>query len=144
MQVDAVIARLSVRAPDLRSVEGVAELAALIETKALAQQQGVAGYVIPTGLRGGRVTSASALFVQEVSESVSVLLSMRNAGRTGGKALLEVGPHITAVLDALCGWGPDDAPGVLQLVRAGGVSLDKGTFTYLIEFSIADQLRITP
>jgi hypothetical protein len=62
MQVDAVIARLSVRAPDLRSVEGVAELAALIETKALAQQQGVAGYVIPTGLRGGRVGHISRPF----------------------------------------------------------------------------------
>ncbi|RUS64873.1 hypothetical protein EGN72_02460 [Pseudorhodobacter sp. E13] len=144
MQVDAVIARLNDRASGLRTVEGVAELAALMGANALAQQGGVAAYVIPTGLRGGQVTSASEIFVQSVSESVSVLLSMRNAGRTGDKALLEVGPHIDAVLAALCGWGPEDTPGVFQLVRAGGVSLDKGTFTYLIEFSIADQLRITP
>jgi hypothetical protein len=144
MQVDAVIARLKAQAQGLRSVEGAAELAALLEAKALGQQAGVAAFVMPTGLRGGAVTSASEIFVQAVEESVSVLLTMRNAGRTGAKALLGVGPQIEAVIAALCGWGPEDAPGTFRLVRAGGASLDKGTFTYVIEFSISDQLRIMP
>jgi hypothetical protein len=144
MQIEAVITRLKARAADLRSVEGAAELAALLEANALSQRPEVSAFVLPTGLRGGPVTSASELFVQGVEESVSVLLSLRNAGRTGAKALLEIGPQIEAVIDSICGWGPDGSPGVFKLVRAGGASLDKGTFTYLIEFSISDQLRITP
>ena len=144
MRLDAVITRLAARATTLRSVAGAAELSALLASKALSQQVGIAAFVLPTGLRGGQVTSATQLFVQGVEESVTVLLSMRNAGRTGDKALLEIGPQITAVLDAICGWGPEDAPGVFKLVRGGSVSLAEGTFTYVIEFSISDQLRITP
>lgn len=144
MQVDAVIARLKARAPNLRTVEGAAELAALLEANALSQRPDVSAFVLPTGMRGGPVGSASELFTQSVEESVSVLLSMRNADRTGARALLEIGPEIDAVIAAICGWGPNDAPGVFKLVRAAAAGLSKGTFTYLIEFSISDQLRITP
>ncbi|SEN74702.1 hypothetical protein SAMN05216227_10234 [Pseudorhodobacter antarcticus] len=84
------------------------------------------------------------MFVQTVEESVSVLLSMRNAGRTGDKALVDIAPQITAVLAAVCGWAPEEVSGVFKLVRAGPVSLADTTFTYVIEFSITDQFRITP
>lgn len=144
MRLEDVITRLKARATGLRSVAGAAELSALLASKALSQQAGIAAFVLPTGLRGGQVTAATELFVQGVEESVSVLLTMRNAGRTGDKALQEIGPQIDGVLAAICGWGPDDAPGVFRLVRGGSVSLADGTFTYVIEFSISDQLRITP
>ena len=144
MRVDQVITRLQARAPDLRSVEGAAQLTALMEAKALPQAAGVSAFVLPTGLRGGQPSASAGIFVQPIEESVSVLLSLRNAGRTGEKGLEDIGPHIDAVLAALCGWGPEDAPGVFRLVRAGTVALTKGTFTYVIELSLTDQLRITP
>jgi hypothetical protein len=48
------------------------------------------------------------------------------------------------VLAAVCGWAPEEVSGVFKLVRPGPVSLANTTFTYVIEFSITDQLRITP
>jgi hypothetical protein len=144
MQIEPVIARLKSNATGLRTVEGAAELAALMKANALPQADGVSAFVLPTGLRGGQVTSATEIFAQHVEESVSVLLSLRNAGRTGTKALERIEPQIEAVLAAICGWGPQDAPGVFRLVKAGTVSMAAGSFTYVIELSISDQLRISP
>lgn len=143
MQIEAVIARLKQQVSALRSVQGAAELNALRAANALPPM-GLSAFVIPLGLQGGEVTSATELFVQDVEEQVSVLLTLRHQGRTGEAAIEKIEPLIEAVLTALGGWAPPGVPGCFRLVRAGVASMDKGTFTYLITLAIGDQLRIFP
>lgn len=142
MQIAEVIARLKAEVPAFRTVEGAVELAALMQSNALAQWDGWAAYVIPVGIRGGSVDSATGLFIQSTDEVVGVLLIARNSGRTGADILGAVSDVIDATFAAMCGWGPDSAPGVFRLLKAGVQSLSGGTFTYNIEFAIGDQLRI--
>lgn len=141
MQVGAVIARLKAMVPDLRSVEGAAEMQALIRAKALPQVT-PAAHVIPVGLRGGAESSVSAPYVQDVEETVGIVLTFRATDPASARALEEPSTLIWAVLGAVLGWGPDDQPGVFRLVRAGTQTMETGTLVYLIEIAIQLQLRI--
>ena len=141
MLVGSVINRLKTRVPALRTVEAGADLAAMLKTNALPQQT-PAAHVLPLRLRGGQVTSASALFVQETDELVAVVLSFRNVDRTGASGLADMDDVKDQVIAALAGWGPDDAAGVFRLVGGDLVHLAAGLMIYQVELAITDQLRI--
>jgi hypothetical protein len=137
-----IIDRLRDAMPELGSVEGAAELAALLASKPQVQSKPRA-HVVPMGLRGGKLQAAASSFTQDVDISFSVFLTIPATGdRQGARAALAVDDLINGVLIALCGWGPDDVAGVVRLTRAAPLDLKPGVFVYAIEFAIEDQLRI--
>tara|TARA_R110002094_G_scaffold160396_6_gene145794 strand:- start:2824 stop:3255 length:432 start_codon:yes stop_codon:yes gene_type:complete len=140
--IDDVIARLEASVPDLAyRVEGAANFAALMKSNALPQH-GTAAHVLPLGLRGGNADASTGAFTQMVEEVVGIVLTVRTFSQTGDKALIELKPLIDAVVNAIAGWGPEDAMGVFRLVRGSLVTMAAGTMVYQIDFSISDQLRI--
>ena len=143
MLADDVIARLKDRVADLRTVEPAADLVQLIAANKLPQHT-PAAHVVSSGLQGGTADAASGLFRQAVDETISVLLSFRNATGTGARALDMVDTIRLAVIEALCGWAPGDTIGVFRLLRGRVVNMTAGTLVYQIDVAIADQLRITP
>lgn len=140
--IEAVISRLEERVPDLAGrTAGATELADLMKRNALPQQT-PAAYVLPLGLTGGRESAAAGMYVQEISEAVGVVLTIRSHDRTGQKALATARTLIMAISSALAGWAPDDQTGVFRLRQGRIVDMSAGTFVYQIDFSITDQLRI--
>lgn len=102
-----------------------------------------AAFVIPLALRGGRADAATGLFRQAVEHVVSVIIVVRVAGdATGrqGKQLLE--PLKWKVIEAIAGWGPDEAIGVFRLARGELATLASGAIVYQLDFILDDQLRI--
>ena len=61
----------------------------------------------------------------------------------GDKALKDISPLVAAVIEAVCGWAPDDAIGVFELRSAELVGAKGGALIFQIEFTLNDQLRIT-
>lgn len=142
MLADLVTARLAAAAV-IDRVEGALELNAMIESGALPAA-GASAFVVPSGLSGGAVQSATGVFVQDVTETVAVILAVRSAAPSGGHARGTLAELIAAVIAALAGWQPDGAVDVLRLARGSLVNLKKGLALYQLEFSIASQLRIFP
>ncbi|HEX8485700.1 phage tail terminator protein [Sphingomonas sp.] len=123
-------------------VHGAAKLADLTE-RGSAAQVAPAAFVLPLGLRAGTPDAVTGLFRQSLDRLVGVVLLVRNLGdATGEKALVDLDLLIEAVIQALAGWGPDDAFGVFALARGELFSIAAGTITYQLDFSIEDQLRI--
>ena len=142
--IAAVIARIEARVPDLAGrTHGAADLAALMAANGLPQVT-PAAHVLPMGLQGGRADAAAGMFTQMVDEVVGVLLTFRNAGRTGDTAMNLSRDTIMAVIAAIAGWAPAGAAGVFRLSRGQILRFAQGTLTYQIDFAIQDQLRITP
>lgn len=125
-----------------RRVHGVAELAKLAERGSLAQV-GAAAFVIPAGMRGGAADAATGLYRQSLDRLIGVVVAIRNVSdATGEKALIELEPLIENILQLLAGWAPEDAFGVLGLVRGELLTVANGTIQYQLDFAIEDQLRI--
>jgi hypothetical protein len=144
MIIDDVIARLGGEVSDLSGrVEGALELAELVKRDALPQAP-IAAFVCPTGLVARSDGDASAIaFTQMVDDMLAVVLVMRRAGDVrGSKSRPKLDLLIWAVIEALSGWGPDDAIGVLALRRGALVSLTAGTAFYQLDFAIQQQIRI--
>lgn len=140
-----VIDRLTERLPAgvLRTIQPAADLAALMQANALPQVT-PAAFVAHSGARGGQVRSAHGLFVQDVTESVSILIVFRNTSATGDNAITLARPALAALRAAICGWGPDTAPGTFQLLSERTLSFERGTLVMEATFTLFDQLRITP
>ena len=47
------------------------------------------------------------------------------------------------MIEAVCGWAPDDAIGVFELRSAELVGAKDGALIFQLEFTLNDQLRIT-
>jgi hypothetical protein len=149
MDVTPVISRLKDMVPDLRSVEGAVELAALMASKPQAGA-GIVAHVIATGLRGSAADASAGAFVQEVEEIVAVILTISAPGdRKGAKAGDQLGAIVACVILALAGWAPDstwepegETVGVFRLARAAVQRMEPGLIVYAVEFAITDQLRI--
>lgn len=140
---DDVIARLKERVTDLRTVAPAADLVQLIAANNLPNFT-PAAHVVASGLQGGAVESSVGVFRQSVDEQIGVLLSFRNAPGTGARALDSVDTVRAAVIEALCGWGPEGVIGTFRLIRGRVVNMAAGTLVYQIDFAIGDQLRIYP
>jgi hypothetical protein len=143
MDSAAIIARLKDRVPDLRKVGIAAELQAVLDGK-LADQTGASAYVIGLGARGGRPDNAAGAFTQEITETISVIVTVRSIdNRAGDKAVDEIEALKVAVRAAIAGWGPEGAFDLYALSREATVAFKPGYYAYALEFTAADQLRIT-
>jgi hypothetical protein len=139
---DDIIDRLKERVDQLQGrVEGAAALMQVLSAGA-APQSPVAAYVVADALRGGTVDAASELFVQGFEETVNVLLIFRSVQGAGGRGLDLYDAVKWAVIEAVCGWAPEDTVGVFRLGQGRTIRQEAGTLYYEIDFAIGDQLRI--
>ena len=137
-----IIARLKAMAPSLGEVEGAVELSALMASKPQVRPKPIA-HVVPTGLRAQGGEAAAGAFTQMLDQVFAVFLTLTTVNDPKGtKAQGTLDALILEVIEALAGWGPDTATGVLRLVRAAPVNIAPGVIVYTIEFAISDQLRI--
>ena len=137
-----IIARLADLAPSLAPAEPVADLDTLMTAKVQPQGKPLA-HVMTMGLRGGEVQYQTGGFIQGVEVTFAVILTIptRNDAK-GARVSADVLGLQLEVAGALCGWGPDDAPGQVRMTRAFIASLRPGALVTIIEFAIGDQLRI--
>lgn len=142
MLVDEVTQRLAA-AGAVDRVEGALELNAMIESGSLPAAA-VSAFVVPMGVTGGEVRNATVPFIQDLLESVAVIIAVRTAQPGGGHARGTLAEKIDAVIAVLAGWQPVGAVDTLRLARGYLVSLRKGVALYQLEFTIASQLRIIP
>lgn len=145
LRLDEVRARLAAKVPELGDrIGNAAELAGIIERKQVPQVTPHA-FVVPGGFVGGAAQAMTGAFIQDFSEAVWVALFVRAAADpTGSRALDELTPLIRKVAEALCGWGPEDAPGVFVLSNGEPAGSQAGCLAFHLEFILQDQLRITP
>ena len=138
-RIEAAVAALAGR------VETAAELSELVRRKALPQASPFA-FVLPLGLYAqGHGEAGAGHFVQAVDEAFAIVLFVRASGDiTGGKALPGIDALVWSVIDAVCGWGPDDATGVFHLRRGQLLSAEAGAVIYQLDFGLQQQVRIVP
>ena len=142
--IEAVITRLETLVPELAGrIEGAVDFAELVRSGNLPQH-GVSAHVVPLGLRAKPAQTAAGSFVQGYTETLGVILTARSDTPTGKRILGDIRGFLFQVIEALCGWAPGNEIGVFTLAGGGLSSADRGAFAYRIEFSIDDQLRITP
>lgn len=120
-----------------------AEFTRLLNAKAFHARDGGA-YVLPAGLRGGQPQAATGAFVQPLDEVISVVLVRPSEDQRGARAMAEIAELIEEVLGVLAGWRPDGALGPLRVNSGRMVNVGAGVMLYLLEFSVARQLRISP
>lgn len=145
LRVDEVRARIAVQVPELAGNLGSAgQFAALVERRQLPQWR-AGGFVLPGTVSGGALRSASAAaFIQDIEETILVVLVVRVAADpTSSKALDEISPLVRAVVDGVIGWGPETAPGVFALARGELVGSQDSALIYQLDFTLQDQLRKT-
>ena len=92
----------------------------------------------PTGAFGG------ALYVQDTLQTIGILLCFKSYEATGGRSVVTIEAVVRTIIAALAGWAPPNAPVGFVFLRDRLVSMDAGTIVHQIDFSIIDQLRITP
>lgn len=145
IRIDEVRARIEALVPALANRIGNAgQFAQLVERNQMPNQA-VSAFVLPGTLQGGNADLSVGLFRQAFQESVIVVLATRVANDpTGAKAADEITPLVRDVITAVCGWGPDDAPGAFVLGAGELVGTQSGTLVYQLDFLLSDQLRITP
>lgn len=145
MLADEVVARLRAEVPELRSVDGAAELAAVMKG-GRAPNQVPAAFVLAAGLRARAPDAAAGMYRQLVAETTGILIVAATAGDArGGKAASRAEALCGAVVAALAGWTPAgaDVIGPMQLESAELVGLEAGVVSYQVNFSTQRQLRIT-
>ena len=145
IRIDEVRARIEAKVPALAGKIGNAGQFSLLVERNQMPQHVVAGFVLPGGLQGGQTSAVSGFFVQMFAETVIVVLAARVANDpTAERATDEISPLVRDVVEAVCGWGPDDAPGIFTLGNGELVGVQAGTLIYQLDFTLSDQLRITP
>lgn len=145
LRVDDVRARIEAQVPELAGNLGSAgQFAALVERRQLPQWRAGA-FVLPGTVSGGTLRSASSTaFIQDIDETIIVVLVVRVAADpTSAKALDEITPVVRAVVEGVIGWGPVDAPGVFALSRGELVGSQDSALIYQLDFILQDQLRKT-
>lgn len=145
IRVDEVRERIEARVPELTGQIGNAgEFAKVVEANQLPQRRKGA-FVLPGALAGGSAEAMTGVFKQSFAEMIAVVLVVKVANdATGNRALDEITPLVRSVIQAVCGWGPETSPGVFKLSRGELVGAAQGTLIYQIDFTLDDQLRITP
>lgn len=144
LEAQTIINRLLAEVTLLGSVEGAAELAALMAAPVQVWVKPRA-HVVPLGIRGGAVQSATGGFIQGVEWAFAVFLTFSShSDRKGAKRLDDISAVQNAVITALCGWVPEgvQAAGEVRLSRGYLAELKPGVVVYALEFSLPDQLRI--
>ncbi len=120
IRLDEVRARIEVRVPELVGRLGHAGDFAKVVEKHQLPQITPAGFVLPGGISGGKAEAMAGAFIQSFVERVLVAVVIRTAGDPlESKAIDEAAPIVRAVILAVAGWGPEDAPGIFR-AGAGG------------------------
>lgn len=141
----SVINRLLAAVPELGSVEGAAELAALLTAPPQVWAMPRA-HVVPMGIRGGKVLDVTGAYVQDVEVAFSVYVSVASHGDAKGKrSMLDVAAVQNKIITCLCGWVPDGLSigGEVRLARSYLAELKPGLLVYAMDFTLPDQLRIS-
>ena len=152
MLVDAVTARIETIEGLEGCVEGALSLSEMLAKKTLPQRPRSA-FVIPAGLTGRAAQSSENAFLQEVDETIAVVLMLRAANdATGARAMPGLDAVVWSVIHALCGWSPEiegdpeasgiDPVGVFELRRGRALSLSAGTVFYQLDFALFQQVRV--
>ena len=144
IEAATIITRLKSAVPELGSVEGAMELAALMAAAPQVWAKPRA-HVVPRGIRGGAVQDFAGGFVQGIEWTFAVFLTFASHGdRKGAKALDDVSAVQNAVIAALCGWAPAGSAigGEMRLASAYLAELKPGAVVYVLEFSVPDQVRM--
>lgn len=144
LEAATIITRLTSTVPALASVEGAAELAALLASPPQVWNRARA-HVVPLGIKGGAVQDAAGVFVQAIDVAFAVYLSLPSHGDAkGGRKLDDVSVLQNAIIATLCGWVPAGvaSQGEVRLVRAYLAELKPGAIVYALEFAVSDHLRI--
>ncbi len=139
--IPAVTARLQAAGLFGGRIESAGNLAALMQS-GQASQPILRAHVLPADLTGRPGSAAAGAFVQTVERGVSVLITLPVFDGTGRSAA-DVEALIASTVAALCGWGPDDFPGVFHLRLGRLLSLTGGIILYQLDFTITDQLRLS-
>lgn len=144
LRLDDLRARIEQQVPALAGNIGHAgQFAQLVERNQLPQWR-AGGFVLPGRIAGGAVKSATAAFIQDIDETVAVVLVVRVASDpTASAALDEITPLVRAVVMGVVGWAPDGVPGVFALASGELVGSQAGALIYQLDFSLFDQLRKT-
>jgi hypothetical protein len=139
--VEAVIDRLKLLPPTvLRSVEGIADMQALMVAKRLPQVT-PAAHVVPAGLQGLQPLDVAGGYIQQVMETVGVAVTLRGNDTQGKGGIDRASLIIRAIIEQLSGWAPDDAFSQFQFSRGAVLSLDQEGLVYLLEFQTPFLLR---
>lgn len=139
-----VAGRIADQVPALTGrIEDIAELAALIAAGALPQHD-IFAFVVPLGFDDKGGESATGVHTQMIEDAIGVILGVKARGDAKAKkALPPIEQLRKDVIQAVAGWGPDDSANVFFVRRGRLLSADKGLVLYQLDFSLADQLRIT-
>ena len=135
--IDAIIDRLKTDCPALKTVEGVVDLAALMEHQfAVPFEKRPAAYPMFAGDQVGANQAASYQVVQTVTELAVVTLCVGD-GRTGGSqagkdAIVTVRD---AVRDCLMGWIPETERGALHYRGTQMLAMRPRTIWFQVTFS---------
>lgn len=144
MDIAPIIDRLKARVSDLGGrVEDVGALAALTATGGAPGVTPIA-HVVPSAILGGKHLAQTGAYVQTVDRQFSVILTLRTQDPSGKRALPRLAQLIDAIIAALAGWDIDDLVGVVVFRRSALIGAERGAFTFELQFSISDQLRIIP
>ena len=144
MQIADISARIEARVPQLAGrIQDASAFQKMLQTSAALSASGGA-FVMPSGLSGGRVQAMAGAFLQDIATVIAVVLVVPDANPMSGRAGGTIDARMKAVIEAICGWTPPDAPGPFALLRGAMINLGAGVLAFQLEFSIADFLRINP
>lgn len=148
MMFDAVKGRIADVDGIAGRIQAAADLSELMARK-LAPQGGDAAFILPLGLRGGAEKSMAGLYVQDINETLGIVLMIRAVGdTTGARSADRLVPIRDAVIRRIVGWSPPsgwlegETVGHFTLSRGQLLTLSAGLLTYQLEFALSDQLRI--
>lgn len=143
MLIDQVIRRIAERVPVLGlRVHGAGEYRRLLQSNALrTAAQGA--YVMPAGIVGGRVSSITGAYIQAISNVVAVVIFVPDPNPAAGRQAATIDGLVQDVIQAVCGWEPENAIGQVELLRGAMINLGDAALAFQLEFSLSDQLRIS-
>ncbi|WP_323780149.1 hypothetical protein [Thalassovita sp.] len=140
--LDAVQTRLAARIPDLAGrVHDAADFTEMLRRGGSPTAM-PAAYIMPAAMIGRQPGGVTGLFVQEYTESISVVLVFGSTEPRATRAFKRLRPFIFDVIEAIAGWTPGGTAGVYQLARGAVLGVGEGRLTYQLDFTIFDQLRI--
>lgn len=143
MDAPAIVARLKAEVPDLRQVGIAADLDAVLKGGTAGQHTGASAFIIATGERGGQPALAAGAYRQPITETVSVIITVREiSNRQGNKPALELEALKVAVRNAIAGWRPAGAFAPFAMTLGTIVAFRPGFLAWAYEFTAADQIRI--
>ncbi len=140
------------RIADVEGIAGRIQPAANLSelmARGLAPQGGDAAFILPLGIRGGAVKAMAGRFIQDIAETLGIVLMIRAVGdASGARSTERLVPIRDAVIRRIVGWSPPsnwlegETVGQFSLSRGQLLTLTAGLLTYQLEFALGDQLRI--